>query len=284
MLKKGSIQLYGGVLSGCIVCLLLWVLLGELRLLPLPLTRQFEAYFEWDSGGGFTTFKLEGPGNQIMGSGVWQNAVIAQIKPRLDAYLRQPGWKRINGHVRITVTKFVPVAYPTALGSDGEVLTDPDETPLMHAVDEGDIRLVTRLLASGASVNATDQRGQTALIHACVRGSGGVALIKVLLSAGADVNAQTTGGRTPLIVAAGLPGSEIVQELLAARADPNARDKKGNTALMIASEFGSLRTAQDLLTAGADPNARNDDGQTALSIARFKGRTEIAELLTPAHR
>ncbi len=57
---------------------------------------------------------------------------------------------------------------------------------------------ITTLLAHGASVNATDDRGRTALHYAASRAH--VECVRLLLERGASVHAQDRNGRTPIAV------------------------------------------------------------------------------------
>ena len=128
------------LLFGVGLCLIIWVALAELRLLPRFLTREVQAYFEWETQKGFGTFRIEKPETgqpSTAGDRAWQYLVAIQVKPRLREYFKNLGWQRINGRVSLEVTDFVPVAMPVGLGSDGDVLYDPAETPLMRAADEG---------------------------------------------------------------------------------------------------------------------------------------------------
>lgn len=273
--------------------LFVWTCLWELGLVPPRFAHEVQAYFEWDARRGFTTlrFSAQGWGEDWheVGGRVWRYFVSLQLKPPLDSYLRQPGWQRINGTVPVAVAKFIPLARPIALGGGGDVLYDPDETALMHAAARGDSDSVEQLLGAGADANARDQRGQTALIHACLHGRGDLTLIRALLAAGADANAKDRWGRTPLLFCVqteqSVPGmrnrdgAAVVRELLAAHANVNAGDEKGVTPLIMAARDADIGTVRALLAAGADVNARNNQGQTALALAEARGDPEIIQLL-----
>jgi ankyrin repeat protein len=195
------------------VCLVRWY--GP----PLAFTRPFGADFEWDSARGFKTFRVKN--NAIgdrAGGRLWQYLVGIQVKPRLASYLKRVGWQRIDGSVALSVLKIVPLTYPEALGSDGEILHDPDVTALMQAADRGDERSVRGLLATGASVNARDQSGNTALIHACMRGNSSPSLVEALLAAGANPNARNNAGETATALAEKTGRTEIVEFLMEAEA------------------------------------------------------------------
>ncbi len=66
-----------------------------------------------------------------------------------------------------------------------------DNEKLIRAAKEGRLDEVTRLLKSGADINAKDGKGDTALIGACFWGHTDV--VKLLLEKGADVKAKKHG-------------------------------------------------------------------------------------------
>lgn len=79
----------------------------------------------------------------------------------------------------------------------------PDEqgrSALMHACRSGRADVVELLLAAGAQVNAVNQQGTTPLMYAktAAMGSGNLAILKLLLANGADINARDRAGRTTL--------------------------------------------------------------------------------------
>ena len=71
-------------------------------------------------------------------------------------------------------------------------------TPLMHAAVSGSLEAMTLLVDSGASVNATNSAGVTALMMSVTD----IDKVSLLLAKGADVNAASKRGRTALLLAA----------------------------------------------------------------------------------
>jgi ankyrin repeat protein len=252
--------------------------------LVFSFSRSFDARFEWDSARGFKTFRVQdNRRGSAIGGPLWQYLVAVQIKPRLDSYMRQVKWQRMNGDARVGVLKIIPLASPEGWGSEGFEPEDPDVTPLMRAADNGDTNSVKRLVVAGADVNARGQGGQTALMYACRGGTGSLDLVRSLLAAGADVNARDREGTTTLLLAVTSSGrsdhSSVVRELLAAHADVNVKNKDGETALMGADD---VETVSALLAAGADVNARSDVGGTALMNAVTRGYAEVVRALLAA--
>jgi len=133
-----------------------------------------------------------------------------------------------------------------------------------------------------ADVNATDEKGKTALFYAI--GSSGAyrqphdcaATVKMLLAAGAKIDVRAEYGDTPLMAV--LSDPEIAKILIATGADVDARDDFGGTALMSSYDAGLTRT---LLEAGADPWAVDKDGKNALQHAKEGGwsQAESARVL-----
>jgi TonB family protein len=83
-------------------------------------------------------------------------------------------------------------------------------------------------------VDATDEAGWTALMHAASAGHD--AVVRLLLGAGASVRRESDGHETALHMAARNGRTEVVRPLLEAGADYAARDADGRTPLFLAIE------------------------------------------------
>ena len=91
--------------------------------------------------------------------------------------------------------------------------------PLVDAARNADHEAVRSLLTKGASVNAAEADGTTALHWASYRDDG--ELVDVLIRAGANVNAANDLGATPLWAASQNGSVVMVRKLLQAGANPN---------------------------------------------------------------
>jgi len=147
---------------------------------------------------------------------------------------------------------------------------------------------VELLLAHKANVNATCDRGWTALMWASRHGH--LDCMRALLEHGADVNVVTERdgffaiGTTALIGAVKGHAEKdrrtaCVELLLAHKANVNETSNDGCTALMWAAHYGHLDCMRALLKHGADVNAAADSGATALMWAarryKMKGKGSI---------
>jgi ankyrin repeat protein len=149
-------------------------------------------------------------------------------------------------------------------------------TPLMYAAAVGSIEAVQRLLTAGASVNARNALGSTALTWA----TNDIAKVKLLLDRGAEVNVVSSTGQTPLLVATmGNPSAAVVSLLIARGADARATDKLKATGLHKAALAGDVETLRILIGAGVDVNARDGADFTALMGAAANGSLEAVTLL-----
>jgi len=109
---------------------------------------------------------------------------------------------------------------------------DPQKqlTPLHMAAYNGHSEAIKLLLEHGATIDARDIEGKTALLHACT--GPFPETVKILLDAGADINAtETTEAFTPLMMAAGLGQTAVVKILLERKANKALMDNDGDTAL-----------------------------------------------------
>lgn len=156
---------------------------------------------------------------------------------------------------------------------------------LLAAIDNDAVDAVSRLLASGASVNAVDRDAMTALMHAALRGDN--ELTRMLLNKGARVNMTDVFGITALMQAAWAGHAGTVKTLIEAGADPNLQSlheipklkKAGVDALMGASMNGNLEVVELLLDKNAFVNQQDAQGKTALMYASQGGYPQVADLL-----
>jgi len=157
--------------------------------------------------------------------------------------------------------------------------SDMGDTPLSDAASEGDPRLVGLLLDHGANVNGYkdgDVNGETPLMRAIVS----YEIVSLLIDHSASINGiYKDTGESPLTRAAGMLNNKVVRVLIAHGADPNMHDRRGDTALVTAAAQGSKSMVQTLINAHADVNLRTSNGETALEIALKLGRKDVADVL-----
>ena len=153
------------------------------------------------------------------------------------------------------------------------------DTPLIAAADAGQKGMVELLLSHGADINSRGGNGDTALHRAAFRGFE--AVTKTLLAHHADVNAPGSNDGTPLMAAAIYDQAKIVQMLLAAGADPNIKDASGDTPLSGAAHV-SPKIVKMLLAAGANPNSTDNLGRAPLSFAAQAGSSNALKILLSA--
>jgi hypothetical protein len=148
--------------------------------------------------------------------------VETQLQPLLRGYFKMNDWPKMNGDVNVKVARIIPIAWPVALGSGGETLEDPDQTPLMRAAILGDLKTVKQLLSAGTDVgiNSLDQGGQSALILACQNIKTNLEVVKALIVAGANVNLRSRNGYTALTWAQARNNAEVSRLLRRAGGRP----------------------------------------------------------------
>jgi ankyrin repeat protein len=153
--------------------------------------------------------------------------------------------------------------YPLLLFAftSGVACAGPNED-ILAASKVGNKAAVQAAIASGASVNAVDEKGLapegisglTPLGLAAVYGHKNVALL--LLSEGAKIDAVGITGETPLHDAAENGSTDVAKLLLDRGANVSARDIFGATPLAWAALKGHQSLATLLLARGAVVNVR----------------------------
>lgn len=113
------------------------------------------------------------------------------------------------------------------------------ETALMYAARLGKTEYVVELIDRGASLDMTNNDGNSAMWLACY--GNDIHTLKALIDAGANINVQNDNGATPLIYSASAGREAMVQCLLAAGADFRLATLDDFTALDVASTPAILK-------------------------------------------
>jgi ankyrin repeat protein len=163
-----------------------------------------------------------------------------------------------------------------ARGADPNARNFLQLTPLIYAALTGEPKIVERLLASGANLEAESPFG-TALTFAALGESR--AVTRQLLDRGARADRRRPDGITLLMLAARNGHTEIVTTLLEKKPAIDARDNDAATALIYAARAGHTEVARLLLEKGAALEAADSQGWTALVHAGLNGHVDCVRLL-----
>ncbi|XP_005521736.1 PREDICTED: ankyrin repeat domain-containing protein 34C [Pseudopodoces humilis] len=127
---------------------------------------------------------------------------------------------------------------------------------LLKAVWLGRLRLTRLLLEGGAYINESNEKGETALMVACItthvdqQSIHKAKMVKYLLDNRADPNIQDKSGKTALMHACIRgAGGDVVSLLLESGADPSLEDHSGASALVHAINAEDNAVLQHLLNA-----------------------------------
>ena len=200
--------------------------------------------------------------------------------------------------------------------ADVDYMTPSGWTPLAMASQRGNVKIVDRLLASGADPNLAEGQAMTPLTAACTsenelklanycaivellldKGAlvgnnmhnfplfhasknGNLRQLKLLIKAGANLN-QMLKGVTPIFIAVMSGNLEVSKELIIAGADLANTNEAGIPLLHVASFNNHLQMIRLLLEVKVDINQSDRQGYTALSVAVAATRKDaVTELIT----
>ncbi|MGB8367521.1 MAG: ankyrin repeat domain-containing protein [Candidatus Babeliales bacterium] len=149
-------------------------------------------------------------------------------------------------------------------------------TPLIEAVEKGNLAMVKFLLEEKALVNEGNKYTETALIKAANKGY--LEIVTLLLQHGANPNAVMKHlGTTPLIMAASTGHALIASLLLENGADMYRKEFRGRTALDIAKKKGNLAVAKVIEDFMAK---KREERREETSEAILKTRPEVYPAIT----
>jgi ankyrin repeat protein len=151
--------------------------------------------------------------------------------------------------------------------------------PLFDAVFRHDKHYLEQLIATGITLDETDDDGRTALIHATIEAD--LEAVRVLIRAGARVNLADAHGFTPLHFAAQNHHLSVARELILGGAVVDAADQYGNTPLWRAvfDSRGRGQMIHLLLEAGARPDVPNHSGVSPEDLANAIGNFNVKQFL-----
>jgi uncharacterized protein len=141
---------------------------------------------------------------------------------------------------------------------------------LLTAARQGDKDLITKLLADGVDIDATDNDGRTSAMIAVHTNQ--LDIFKFLLEKGANINIRDNRSDNPLLYAGAEGMLDFVKVSVAAGADTSILNRFGGTALIPAADRGHVDIVEELLTT-SDVNIDhvNNLGWTALLEAIILG-------------
>ena len=181
---------------------------------------------------------------------LWRkNSILIDEKvyPFVD-FLHMLGYPAHNAALKGKPTRI------TKLAPEAETLNSHDYfnlSPLCYATINGDIAMMTTLIASGANPDMILAGGATALHHAMLNKDDNAALL--LLESGARADIADSDGKTPLHICASQNMHKVFPSCLRVGFDLNRKDNRGLTALDYAIKKGSYEMVTSLARAGAEP-------------------------------
>ncbi|HEX2729394.1 MAG TPA: ankyrin repeat domain-containing protein [Rubrobacteraceae bacterium] len=208
--------------------------------------------------------------------------------------MRRVVWRALDVALTLLALAIVACA-PNTGGEQSKAGTAPpagdarDEADmkLIPAAAQGDVNTVTRLLDEGASVDARDEAGRTALVAAAYENRLEVA--KVLIKAGADVNAKDETEQSAYLISTAEVGDDprLLRLTLNNGANIGSLDSYNGTGLIRAADRGYVEVVEELLKTDIEVDHVNNLGWTALLEAIILGggdaeHTEVVRLLVEA--
>ncbi|MBG9787381.1 ankyrin [Brevibacillus laterosporus] len=154
---------------------------------------------------------------------------------------------------------------------------------LLKAANQGDKEAISKLLADGADIDATDERGRTSVMIAVHTNQ--LELFTFLVEQGANINIRDNQLDNPLLYAGAEGKLDFLKAAIAAGADTTITNRYGGTALIPAADRGHVEIVRELLmNSDVDVNHVNNLGWTALLEAIIlgnggKNHQEIVNLL-----
>ncbi len=153
---------------------------------------------------------------------------------------------------------------------------DPEYAENCHKPIYGREKIAYLLIQSGATIDKTDNKGNTPL-HLSAGRMGSEKIAELLLKYGASINRVNNDGKTPLHLTGG--NHEMVDLLLKNGANIYQLDNRDWTPLYLFAACLWEKSLETALQHGADINKEVKNSKTLLEIAEIAGDYETAATL-----
>lgn len=169
-------------------------------------------------------------------------------------------------------------------GASLDAADEEGHTALICAASDGNEELVNCFLQCGANIESTDKRGRTALHHAVLALNNSEAVVKILLSHDCEVDRADSQLLTPLLLAMDT-NVNTLRLLLEKGASPDTPFERGYTPLMLTAWTGRVEFTRALLEHNAQVNFRIGEdssfapGFSATTYAAYFGHAEVLQTL-----
>jgi ankyrin repeat protein len=211
----------------------------------------------------------------------WGSGAAAQTPPSASEIRAYTGL-----HAAVAAGDGAAVSRLIASGADLNARDGNGRTPAMVAAFMRDQRALTALAKAGADLNLLDHQAYDVITIASVLDDAEMVKLAVSLGASAKLITSPYHG-TALIAAAHLGHDGVVRELIAAGAPLDHVNNLNWTALIESIVLGDggprhVATLQALMAAGADFNIPDGNGNRPLALAGMHGHARMVEILTRA--
>ena len=141
---------------------------------------------------------------------------------------------------------------------------------MIHAVKKGHIHIINELLSNNfILINKNDNKGCTALIHACINQN--LEIVKLLLINGALINKQDYKGLNAFMYVC-INGNLDIFKLLISRVIIDKQDSEGYTALSHACINNKPEIVELLLTNGANIHIKDYEYGDTILLSMMLGK------------
>eukprot|EP00095_Tigriopus_kingsejongensis_P005009 maker-scaffold139_size317827-snap-gene-1.20 protein:Tk05009 transcript:maker-scaffold139_size317827-snap-gene-1.20-mRNA-1 annotation:"hypothetical protein AaeL_AAEL001203" len=256
-----------------------------------PTQTHYRDVFEWDDNC-YTMAVVDNEKDQVRDTlfEAMRSGSLAQVEYLFDRYGSEifnerdeyghssAHWMALNGHIYIArsmATKKIQVDLHSENGQGPR--------PIHWASRNGHVAVVDELLSAEVPVDATDHKGLTPLMMACMFGRSLMAAY--LLGRGAKPHLTDMNGDSALHWAAYKGFPSVMQMLIYSGFDPQKPDNFGSSPLHLACISGNLMAVKLLCAkSSVDLEPRDRNRKTPLDLAAKHGHEDIIKFLRTEKR